>query len=354
MSINMGSINKLIWLYGVVSVLILSKPLAAQDETSAFLQIFGKPLKQVDTSKLSDLEKKKIQLGKVLYFEKRLSRDNSISCNSCHDTQKFGVDGEAFSIGFKNHLTGRNSPTSFNAFMHVAQFWDGRAPTVEEQAKGPILAAGEMAMPSAEAVVEKLKGIRGYKRLFKKAFPDSKDPITYDNVGKAIGAYERLFVTPSKFDKALAGDNSALNDQEKAGLKTFVTSGCVACHTGNLLGGNMYQKVGLVSPWPNQKDQGRFDLTKKEEDKMMFKVPSLRNIEHTGPYFHDASAKTLPEAIAKMAKHQIGKELTKKEINDMVAFFKTLSGELPKAVAAAPKKFPGQKRKAEESNTTSE
>jgi cytochrome c peroxidase len=322
-------------LIGQLSLLEIS----ADDSIKPWLTIFGKPLKTLELPK-DKVALSLVELGRTLYHEKRLSRDNSISCNSCHDTKAFGVDGEKFSVGFNNHLTGRNSPTSFNAFMHVSQFWDGRAPTVEEQAKGPILAGGEMAMPSAEAVVKKINGIKGYKDLFEAAFPNSSPAITYDNVGKAIGAYERLFVTPSKFDNLLAGELSALNEKQKRGLKKFVTSGCVTCHTGNLLGGNIYQKLGLVKPWPNQKDQGRFAITKKEQDKMFFKVPSLRNIEKTGPYFHDGSSGKLTEAVEVMARHQLGREFSKEEISDIVAFLKTLTGKLNPSVAAYPEKFP--------------
>ncbi len=322
-------------LIGQLSLLEIS----ADDSIKPWLTIFGKPLKTLELPK-DKVALSLVELGRTLYHEKRLSRDNSISCNSCHDTKAFGVDGEKFSVGFNNHLTGRNSPTSFNAFMHVSQFWDGRAPTVEEQAKGPILAGGEMAMPSAEAVVKKINGIKGYKDLFEAAFPNSSPAITYDNVGKAIGAYERLFVTPSKFDKLLAGELSALNEKQKRGLKKFVTSGCVTCHTGNLLGGNIYQKLGLVKPWPNQKDQGRFAITKKEQDKMFFKVPSLRNIEKTGPYFHDGSSEKLTEAVEVMARHQLGREFSKEEISDIVAFLKTLTGKLNPSIAAYPEKFP--------------
>jgi cytochrome c peroxidase len=333
-----------VWIkYSLLGAVILQSSLLsllADDSVKPYLAVFGKPLEVVKIPE-EKLAKARVELGRTLYHEKRLSRDNSISCNSCHDTKGFGVDGEKFSVGFDNHLTGRNSPTSFNAFMHIAQFWDGRAPTVEEQAKGPILAGGEMAMPSAEAVVKKLNGIEGYEALFAAAFPESSPAITYDNVGNAIGAYERLFVTPAKFDKALAGDASVLSEKEKRGLKTFVTTGCVTCHTSNLLGGNMYQKLGLVQPWPNQKDQGRFGVTKKEQDKMFFKVPSLRNIEKTGPYFHDGSADTLEKAVAVMAKHQLGSTLSDNDISDIVAFLKTLTGKLDPAVAAAPKKFPG-------------
>ena len=322
-------------LIGQLSLLEIS----ADDSIKPWLTIFGKPLKTLELPK-DKVALSLVELGRTLYHEKRLSRDNSISCNSCHDTKAFGVDGEKFSVGFNNHLTGRNSPTSFNAFMHVSQFWDGRAPTVEEQAKGPILAGGEMAMPSAEAVVKKINSIKGYKDLFEAAFPNSSPAITYDNVGKAIGAYERLFVTPSKFDNLLAGELSALDEKQKRGLKKFVTSGCVTCHTGNLLGGNIYQKLGLVKPWPNQKDQGRFAITKKEQDKMFFKVPSLRNIEKTGPYFHDGSSEKLTEAVEVMARHQLGREFSKEEISDIVAFLKTLTGKLNPSIAAYPEKFP--------------
>ena len=327
-------------LAALVSGWLVAGETQAQDYKD-FLAVFGQPLHSVAEVPRSEIDNLRVELGRTLYHEKRLSRDNSISCNSCHDTQAFGVDGKAFSVGFDNHLTGRNSPTSFNAFMHLTQFWDGRATTVEEQAKGPILAAGEMAMPSAEAVVKKLNGINGYKELFAAAFPNSEPPITYDNVGTAIGAYERLFVTPSRFDLLLAGHDAALSAQEKRGLSKFVANGCTTCHSGPLLGGNLYQKLGLVKAWPNQKDQGRYDLTKNEADRMFFKVPSLRNIEKTGPYFHDASAKTLEEAIAMMGRHQLGMDISKEDIADITAFFGSLTGELDPAVAAEPASFPG-------------
>lgn len=329
------------WVGAGVVCSVLSSAAVAQ-EYKDYLPFFGQPLHSVAEVPRSEIDTLRVELGRTLYHEKRLSIDNSISCNSCHDTQGFGVDGAAFSVGFDNHLTGRNSPTSFNAFMHITQFWDGRATTVEEQAKGPILAGGEMAMPSAEAVVKKLNGIAGYKALFAAAFPNSKPSITYDNVGTAIGAYERLFVTPARFDSLLAGHDAALSAQEKRGLVKFVANGCTTCHTGTLLGGALYQKLGLVKPWPNQKDQGRYDLTKNESDKMFFKVPSLRNIAETGPYFHDATATDLGEAIAIMGRHQLGLEISKGDIADIKAFFGSLTGELDASVAAAPESFPGE------------
>jgi cytochrome c peroxidase len=321
--------------------LFFDNAVAADDSIKPFLAVFGKPLKAAKMPQKA-VERARVELGRTLYHEKRLSRDNSISCNSCHDTVGYGVDGKKFSLGFEGHLTGRNSPTSFNAFMHVAQFWDGRAPTVEEQAKGPILAGGEMAMPSADAVVKKLNKIDGYKALFETAFPKSDPPITYDNVGKAIGAYERLFVTPGPLDRLLRGRDNALSEVEKRGLQKFVTTGCVSCHTGNLLGGISYQKLGVVKPWPNQKDQGRYDLTKNEAEKMFFKVPSLRNIAKTAPYFHDGSGTTLKQAVQMMATHQLGRELSNEDVSDIVAFLNSLTGKLNSAIAAPPKNFPGR------------
>lgn len=315
---------------------------ASAQEYKNYLPLFGQPLHSVFDIPRSELDSLRIELGRLLYHDKRLSRDDSISCNSCHDTQAYGVDGKRFSLGFDNHLTKRNSPSSFNAFMHIAQFWDGRAARVEEQAKGPILAEGEMAMPSGKAVVAKLSAISGYEELFAAAFPESKSPITYDHIGTAIGAYERLFVTPGPFDRFLAGDDSALNDQQKQGLTRFVANGCTTCHTGTLLGGGLYQKLGLIKAWHNQKDQGRYALTKNEADRMFFKVPSLRNVAETAPYFHDGSASTLDEAIAMMARHQLGIELPPSDIALIKAFLESLTGELDKRVAAAPASFPGK------------
>ena len=293
------------------------------------LTIFQPPLKRLDNAERDATAQARVDLGRHLFYEKRLSSNNAISCNSCHGLDNFGVDGVDFSKGVPGTPVGRNSPTVYNAFMHIAQFWDGRAKDVEEQAKGPILAGKEMGMPSGDAVVAKLKAIPEYPPLFKAAFPEWEDPLTYDNVGAAIGAFERNLTTPGRWDKFLAGDNSALDADEQAGLRTFIQTGCVTCHTGTLLGGHIYQKVGLVKPWPNQDDQGRFAVTKDETHKMFFKVPSLRNIAKTGPYFHDSSAKTLTEAVQKMGEHQLGKELSDADVAAIVKFLNALTGELP-------------------------
>lgn len=271
-----------------------------------------------------------VKLGQMLFHEKRISKNHDLSCNSCHTLSTAGVDREPTSIGHKGVRGGRNSPTVMNAYAHIAQFWDGRAADVEAQAKGPVLNPVEMAMPSAEAVMSVLKSMPDYVQAFKAAFPNEKDPMTYDHFGKAVGAFERQLATPGKFDDYLLGKDDALNKEEQEGLTTFIEVGCTACHSGALLGGHMYQKLGLVKPWPNQKDQGRFEESKAEGDRMMFKVPSLRNIADTAPYFHDGQTKTLEEAVKLMGIHQLGKELTPHQVASIVTFLKTLSAQ-PKA-----------------------
>ncbi len=280
------------------------------------------------------LNDEKVALGKKLYFDEILSKDTTQSCNTCHSLDAFGVDNNAFSEGNDGELGGRNSPTTFNAALHFVQFWDGREPDVEAQAGGPILNPVEMAMPSEEAVIKRLSGVKEYVGMFLKAFPEDKNPITYDNLKKAIGAFERKLITPSVFDKYLAGDESALSNSEIKGLETFIDVGCIACHTGNLLGGNMYQKFGVFGDyWDYTKsekiDNGRSDVTNSDADKYFFKVPSLRNIAETYPYFHDGSVQGLKEAVSIMGKSQLNKVLTEKEIDDIVAFLKTLTGDVP-------------------------
>jgi len=276
----------------------------------------------------------KVKLGKVLYFDTRLSKDNTISCNSCHNLSTYGVDNLSFSIGNDKNLGGRNSPTVLNAALHFAQFWDGRAKDVEEQAGGPILNPVEMAVPNKDFLINRLLKVKEYQELFAKAFPEDKKPITYLNVQKAIGAFERKLITPGKFDDFLKGNKTALSDQEKDGLNVFISTGCVACHMGNVLGGKMFQKFGVYGNyWELTKstkiDNGRFDITKNEADRYMFKVPSLRNISKTAPYFHDGSVSNLKDAVTMMAQLELNKKLSDKEVNDLVAFLGSLTGEIP-------------------------
>ena len=222
----------------------------------------------------------------------------------------------------------RNAPTVYNAAGHFAQFWDGRAPDVEEQAKGPVLNPVEMAMASAAQVEAVLKSIPEYADLFKRAFPGQPDPVTFDNLGRAIGAFERRLITPSRWDRLLKGDQGALSDAEKSGFNKFVESGCAACHNGAYVGGNAFQKLGMVRPWPNAADLGREQVTKKDGDKFLFKVPSLRNVARTAPYFHDGSIATLDDAIRKMGTHQLGKNLTDADVRSIAAWLETLTGNV--------------------------
>ena len=223
-----------------------------------------------------------IALGRTLYFDPRLSKNHDISCASCHDLAAGGVDGEATSPGHKGVRGDRNSPTTLNAALHTTQFWDGREPDVEAQAKGPILNPVEMAMPDAATVVAVLESIPGYAPLFAAAFPGDAKPITYDHLGQAIGAFERGLLTPSPYDAFIAGDDSALNPAQLAGLEVFLDTGCTACHNGPAIGGNSFQKLGAVVPYETA-DPGRKKVTGNDADDKMFKVASLRNVTRTGP-----------------------------------------------------------------------
>lgn len=268
-----------------------------------------------------------IKLGKILYMDPRLSVNDKISCNSCHGLNNYGVDNEPTSPGHEGKRGGRNSPTTMNAALHIAQFWDGRASDVEAQALGPILNPVEMGMPTKGAVVQKIQAIDEYQVLFAEAFSESKYPFNYNNIGKAIGAFERTLLTPSRFDDFLNGDEDALNKSEKKGLKKFMRMGCANCHNGVAIGGNSYKKIGLVEPYETE-DMGRYEVTGLESDKKVFKVPSLRNITKTAPYFHDGSVETLDEAIQLMAKHQLGRDhVGHGMVRDIKAFLGSLTGK---------------------------
>lgn len=277
----------------------------------------------------------KIALGKALYFDPILSKNKTQSCNTCHNLNTYGVDNNQFSPGDgKGTLGGRNSPTTLNAALHVAQFWDGRAPDVEAQAGGPVLNPVEMGLSSEKEAIGRLTAEPKYKEMFTKAFPDSKEPITWDNLTKAIAAFERKLITPSKFDDYLAGDDKSLNEQQKRGLQLFMDKGCIACHSGIALGGSTFQKFGIYGDyWKETKsakiDEGKSAVTKNPSDKSFFKVPSLRNITKTYPYFHDGSVSDLKEATRIMGKIQLNKELTASEIEDIIQFFESLTGNVP-------------------------
>ena len=277
-----------------------------------------------------------IALGRKLYHEPVLSDGHDVSCNTCHPLNGYGADGRKVSFGDLGHAGGRNAPTVYNAAGQLAQFWDGRAPTVEAQAKGPILNPAEMAMPDSTAVLAHIRGSRGYVAAFASAFPRDAQPITYDNVGRAIGAFERGLVTPSRWDRYLVGDSTALTAAEVRGFTTFARTGCGGCHAGAYVGGQSFQKLGLAVPWPGLRDSGRILVTKRPADLFVFKVPTLRNVEKTGPYFHDGSVASLDSAILLMGRHQLGRELTAEQRADIRAWLSSLTGELPGAYIAEP------------------
>jgi len=276
---------------------------------------------QINQVKFSD----RIELGKKLYFEKKLSANGTLSCNSCHNLDNYGVDNEPTSPGFDGTRGGRNSPTVYNSAIHLAQFWDGRAKDVEEQALGPLLNPIEHGLKDKKQTM-KILADAGYKPLFKKAFKGYKYPFTFKNIGKAIGAFEKTLMTPTRFDDFLAGDTSILSSSEKRGLSKFIEVGCVNCHNGMGIGGETYQKLGLEVPYPTQ-DKGRFDVTKDEDDMHVFKVPSLRNVVKTYPYFHDGHVKSLTQAIKIMGKHQLNAKLSNREISDIKSFLGSLTAK---------------------------
>ena len=301
----------------------------------ALLQLFN-PLPSEMASEKNPITDEKVRLGQMLFHDTRFSLTRKNSCNSCHNLQTYGVDNQQFSTGDAGGKGGRNSPTVFNAALHIAQFWDGRAADVEEQAKGPVLNPVEMAMPSADEVVKVIQSIPGYVTMFKEVFPNDPDPVSYDNFARAVGAFERKLVTPSRFDAFLNGDEEALTTPEKIGLNNFLGAGCATCHNGPALGGQLYQKLGLVNPWPELKDEGRAEVTKQEADKFMFKVPGLRNVAKTYPYLHDGSITDLKKLTSMMAEYQLGRKLDENQIDSIVTFLNVLTGDLPADLVVKP------------------
>jgi cytochrome c peroxidase len=270
----------------------------------------------------------KVELGKKLFFDPRLSKSGFISCNSCHNLSMGGSDNLRTSIGDRWQQGPINSPTVLNSAMNVAQFWDGRAKDLKEQAGGPIANPGEMAF-THELAIEVLQSIPQYVAEFKTAYGTEK--ITIDEVTDAIAAFEETLVTPnSRFDQWLKGNEGALSAQEKAGYDLFNNSGCVACHNGPNLGGNSFQKMGIVESYQSASSaEGRVAVTGQDADRFNFKVPTLRNVELTYPYFHDGAADTLGEAVDLMGRLQLGKQFTADENAQIVAFLKTLTGDQP-------------------------
>ena len=277
-----------------------------------------------------NLDKGKVALGRRLFGDTQLSANNTISCAHCHDLSRGGVDGLPRSVGIDGAVGDINALTVFNSAFNFRQFWDGRAATLEEQIDGPVLNPKEMGS-SWPVIVTRLRQDQAYRRDFASLYQDG---ITADNIKNAIATFERSLTTPNaKFDRYLRGEKNSLNGNEYAGYVLFKKLGCIACHQGVNVGGNLYEKLGLIENYFEHRghiqtvDYGRYNLTHKEADRYEFRVPSLRNVALTAPYFHDASAKTLEEAVAIMARYQLGVTLQHDEVAKIVAFLNTLTGE---------------------------
>jgi cytochrome c peroxidase len=294
----------------------------------------------------------KIELGKILYFDPRFSEHGTLSCNSCHNVMAAGDDNRPNSIGMHDARGGRSAPTVWNAAFYSVQFWDGRAATLEDQAKGPLVNPIEMGMGSLDDVLSRIDKIPGYKPLFEAAFPGEANPITADNAAKAVAAFERTLITPnSPYDRYVKGDKKAMTKQQVRGMQTFASLGCTACHSGpNFSGPTLPIGTGFFMKLPTYpgsaydatykltEDQGRFEATKNEADRHMWRVPTLRNIALTAPYLSNGQVPTLDEAVRVMAKTQLNKDLTDAQAADLVAFLNALTGEFP--VIAMPR-LPG-------------
>lgn len=289
-------------------------------------EVVKEPIQPVPAAKIS--HPGRVELGKKLFFDPRLSRSGFISCNSCHNLSMGGSDNLKTSIGDKWQQGPINSPTVLNSSLNLAQFWDGRAKDLREQAGGPIANPGEMAF-THDLAVDLLRSIPEYVAEFQKVFHN--DQLTIDEVTLAITAFEETLVTPdARFDQWLKGNKKALNTQELRGYQTFKSSGCVACHNGVNVGGNSFQKMGVVEPYQTSNPaEGRVSVTGKDSDRFNFKVPTLRNVALTYPYFHDGAADTLSKAVDTMGRLQLGKQFTPEENADIVAFLKTLTGKQP-------------------------
>ena len=283
----------------------------------------------------------KVKLGRALFYESRISIDNTVSCAKCHPMGLYAADGLKKAIGNNCKVLPRNSPTLFNAAAQISQHWIGNRTSVEDQARQAVTGPPTFGMPSDESVVKILKGMKGYVAMFKEAFPGEKDPVTMENFAKAVGAFERTLVTPAPFDAYARGNAGALTAEQKRGLGTFLDAGCMMCHAGPFFGGQMYQKFGMMEPYEKYTksqpvDEGRFAVTKDPADKYVFKVPVLRNVAETPPYFHDGSVDKLEDAVVIMVKVQLGKDLTKEQTGDIVVFLKSLTGKIPDEALVVP------------------
>jgi cytochrome c peroxidase len=289
--------------------------------------------------------KERVHLGRLLFFEPRITVDGTVSCATCHLPSLYGTDALATSIGVKQRAHPRNAQTVLNAALSVVNHWRGDRESVEDQAT-QALTAPISSGHDERAVVDRIERIPGYASLFKAAFPDERSPITAKTIGTAIGAFERTLLTPSPFDAYLAGNVNALSAAARAGLEKFINTGCVACHRGVGVGGDMYRKFGVLEDYwtltgSRNVDKGRADVTKDPADLYVFRVAGLRNVAMTPPYFHDGSVAALPDAVKIMARVQLGVSLSDADTSNIVAFLASLTGDLPAEFANVPALPPG-------------
>ena len=331
-------------LAAIVFIPILATVLYAADTDAELMSraktIFG-TLPASMPSPDNPITPEKVKLGATLFWEPRISVDRTVSCVKCHPLGLYASDCLRKAIGNNCKENPRKAPTIFNAASQISEHWIGNRSSVEDQAKQALIGPPSYGMPDYASVEKVLKGMKGYVAMFTAAFPGEKDPVTADNFAKAVGAFERTLITPSAFDDFLQGKTAALTGPQKRGLKTFLDTGCMSCHSGPFLGGQMYQKFGVFEPYEKytksvKVDEGRFAVTKVPGDKFVFKVPVLRNVAMAPPYFHDGSVDKLIGAVTIMAKIQLGKNLNAGQAEDIAAFLSSLTGRIPQAVLTVP------------------
>jgi cytochrome c peroxidase len=328
---------------GIAVIPAISGATAVEEDDVTLLkraQELFQPLPKDMATPESPITKERVNLGQQLFFDPRLTVDSNMSCASCHQPALYGTDALPTSIGVRQRLHLRNAPTTLNSALNIIH-WRGDRESVEDQVIKALTSPITSGQPDLKAVEDRLGRIPGYAPLFKAAFANAANPITAQNIAKAIGAYERTLVTPSAFDAYLNGKSDALSPRARTGLQKFINTGCVMCHSGVGVGGGMYQKFGVVEDYwlatgSTNIDKGRFDVTKDPNDLYVFRVPSLRNVAKTAPYFHDGSVATLPEAAKVMARVQLGVTLSDADTGDIVAFLESLTGDLPANFATAP------------------
>jgi cytochrome c peroxidase len=343
----MKSSNSNVYVFAAAIATVLATTVAEDD--AALLQraqeLF-RPLPKGMPKPDSPIDKERVDLGRMLFFDPRLTVNGNMSCASCHQPALYGTDALPTSIGVKQRLHPRNAPTILNASLNSIIHWRGDRDSLEDQVTKSVTSPITSGQPDERAVIERLERIQVYTLLFKAAFPNDPRSLSLKNIATAVATYERTLVTPSPFDSYLSGNSEALSPTARVGLQKFINTGCVMCHNGVGVGGGMYEKFGVVEDYwlatgSTNIDQGRFDVTKDPADLYVFRVPGLRNVAKTAPYFHDGSVPTLPEAVKVMGRVQLDVRLSDADTNDIVAFLDSLTGDLPANFATVPAVHPG-------------